>query len=205
MKRISRGALAIAGFTAVGTAIGVSLSNGADRLVDAGYDRAIAVAAIAVGATAVGESAGTVPVETAYVRRVRHDVAPSPPVQSAATEHVWLTGSLLEPGTDHVADVSASPPAIIGTTVGARFSVASGGHAQTLEVVDVRPIADDQLPGAALGNGPARESGAKYLMVSSKVVAIDGKAPAPGARLVRFVVDANPLDAPTPARFPRVL
>jgi hypothetical protein len=202
MTRISRCARAIAGVSVVGTAIAVvSLStlNGADRLVDASYDRAIAVA----------DSVSLMAAEPAYLHRVRQDRVSSPAVpsarsQAAATEHVWLTRSqhvdaVIEPA----ADASATTPAVIGTSVGARFSVASGGHSQILEVVDVRQISDDHLPSPAL---VARDPSSKSLLISCKVVAIDGKtAAASGARLVRFVVDADGHDATTPARFPRVL
>jgi hypothetical protein len=197
MKRLSIKSIrtaSLAGIGAICGAVAVMQITAADRLVDGGYDQVIAVASLTSGSS-----------PSALLRRASiPSLATSEP--TAATEHVWLThrSDFIEPLTvDAAPDVSA-----IGSTVGARFVLASAGEAitQTFEVVDVREITAEYSPADQLVNDAIQSGGlGKMLLVSCKVVA-EGRSPA-RAGLVRFVVDADPHRAGSthPLRLPRAL
>jgi hypothetical protein len=120
-KRVSTAALA--GLLGAGVVYGAAdliQATGADRVVDRGYDRAIAVATDGgAGRTDVG-----------LLRLAGHKLDAAYATPAAATEHVWLTQS-----AQHV------HPTAIGSTVGARFTLSGGGVEQSLEVVDISEIA----------------------------------------------------------------
>jgi hypothetical protein len=175
-------ATAGAGLAAVMAAVG---STGADRMIDRGYDRAIAVAA-----TSSDSRARIVPLppllRLASATAVKS--VPSHPV--AAAEDVWLTAPSAEP---LAAETNAS---VVATTVGARFTIARAGVLQTMEVVDVRPVDGDAL-GTHNAGGHS-----KLLLVSCK--AVSAEATIAGTRFVRFLIDAVPVD-PASSGSPRAL
>jgi hypothetical protein len=193
--RLAVGALS---FGAAFGALALLQITAADRLVDAGYDQAIAVASHPVDAT-VGHAAAVVP-----SRLLRLTAGPSPAFRqgesTAAPEHVWLTRPALHIEPAAVDPLAGKAP-IIATSVGARFTVAAAGSSETFEVVDVREISAERLTGeAAMVDGAA-----KLLLVSCRVLA-EGTSANP-AQLVRFLVDASTgnADPAHAVRFPRAL
>jgi hypothetical protein len=179
----------IAAPTRVGVGLGVAaaLAVGlmqvtADRLVDGNYDQAIAVAS---------SHDRAVDTQSGLLRLAAHSVIDTSVLPTAATEHAWLTRSIMpaEPvalaGPVHVEPLAVD--SAIGTSVGARFKVVSAGHSRELEVVDVREVSGDFLNGTRSANAAAN----KFLLVSCNVV---GEAAAPAgktARVMRFLVDAG--------------
>jgi hypothetical protein len=182
-------------------ALSVSLMRvtAADRLVDGGYDKVIATA------SSLQEPAGT---KLSILRLATHSVKPQPSFPTAATEHAWLTRPVLHGEAAAVEPVpfeaATAPTAgvLIGSSVGARFTIASADSVQTLEVIDVSEISAEQLNRAATSMTAA----AKMLLVSCRVVG-DAKSPASKMtadrdKVVRFIVDAGTAHA---VRLPRAL
>jgi hypothetical protein len=178
---------------AVALSVGLTQITAADRLVDGGYDQAIAVA------SSRHEPAG---VPTGVLRLATHAAKVLPTFPTAATEHAWLTRPVLQGEPVQLVPVTApAVSSVIGSSVGARFTVANADSIQTLEVVDVSEISAEQLNrNATPSNMPA-----KLLLVSCKIV---GDVKSPGskatdrAEVVRFIVDA---DLTHPVRLPRAL
>jgi hypothetical protein len=176
---------------AVSLAAGLMKVTAADRLVDGGYDQAIAVA-----------SAQYEPVVTLIggLRLATHSSVNGPMLPTAATEHAWLTRPVLQGEALHLDPVAGSAiGSVIGSSVGARFAIASVDSVQTLEVIDISEISPDQIRGATLTDIPG-----KLLLVSCKIV---NETKSPGAKadrteVVRFIVDG---DITHPVRLPRGL
>ncbi len=171
-------------------AVGLMQVTAADRLVDGGYDQAIAVA------SARQDPAGTL---TGGLRLATHSsVKVQPSAPTAATEHAWLTRPVLQGEPVQLEPVTARAiSSVIGSTVGARFTVASADSVQTLEVIDVIEISLEQL-----SRSTTADRQGKLLLVSCKIV---GEAKAPDSKaneVVRFIVDA---DLTHPVRLPRAL
>jgi hypothetical protein len=169
----------------------------ADRFVDGNYDQAIAVA------SSLDRASDT---QSGLLRLATHSVKVVPMLPTAATEHAWLTRPVMLGEPAHVEPVVKEPvvkvmsPAI-GSTLGARFTIASADNIQTLEVIDVSEISAEQL-NSGVSSTTAR---GKMLLVSCKIVGeakSPGSKPSDGADVVRFIVDAG---AAHPVRLPRAL
>jgi hypothetical protein len=180
-----------AGFAAVAAVVAAVGSTGADRMIDRGYDHAIAVAATP------GDTRARIAPSSPLLRLTSATVVkfgPSHPV--AAAEHVWLTAPAAEPLPTAESLPAEAKASVVATTIGARFTIAHAGVLQTMEVVDVRPVDGD-----ALGTQDA-VGHSKLLLVSCK--AVSAEATTAGTRLVRFLIDALPVD-PASGRSPRAL
>jgi hypothetical protein len=204
---------AAAASLAIVAVVGLVQGTAADRLVDSGYDKAIAISVAHDAATTsigahVGTSAGGL---------LRLAVQPVPPVVSAptaATEHAWLTrvdasvpasgaapaGGLLPVVPDHLVPRRGIGDAIKrdGATVGARLTLSNMGDTQILEVVNVTEISAD-LISPLLQSADARP---RLIMVSCRVVESTKSAVEPSIagqplKLVRFIIEA---DAAQPVR-----
>jgi hypothetical protein len=204
---------AAAASLAIVAMVGLVQGTAADRLVDSGYDKAIAISVAHKAATTsigahVSTSAGVL---------LRLAVQPVPPVVSAptaATEHAWLTrvdasvtasgvapaDGLVPVAPDHlvpgrgIGDASKRD----GATVGARFTLSNMGHTQILEVINVTDISAD-LISPLLQSADART---KLVMVACRVVESTKSAVEPSIagqlpKLVRFIIEA---DAAQPVR-----
>jgi hypothetical protein len=189
---------------AVALSVGLIRITAADRLIDGGYDQAIARAS-ARDELATGTHPGA-------LRLANHTVKVLATIPTAATEHAWLTRPMM-PVEALQAETAAAEPvvapaaisAVIGASVGARFTVANADSIQTLEVFDVSEISSDQLNrNAALTDVPG-----KMLLVSCRIV---GEVKSPVSKtndradvvrdVVRFIVDA---ELTHPVRLPRAL
>jgi hypothetical protein len=179
---------------AVALSVGLMRVTAADRLVDGGYDQVIAL-------TSSQREPATV-MSGGVLRLATHPVRAAPSVPTAATEHAWLTRPTMqaEPGVVEPA-LAPAMGAVIGTSVGARFTVASADSVQTLEVVDVSDIPAEQLN----RSGTAMSASTKMLLVSCRIVD-EGKVPtsqpAVSADVIRFIVSAGPS---LPVGLPRAL
>jgi hypothetical protein len=167
--------------------LGLMQVTAADRLVDGGYDQAIAVASSRheAGASVSG------------LRLASYPTVGLPSLPTAATEHAWLTRPLLQ--GDPVQPVLH---AVIGSSIGARFTVAIADSTQTLEVIDISEISAVQLN----RNVTSTDAPGKLLLVSCKIV---GDVKSPGSKMandraevVRFLIDA---DLTHPIRLPPAL
>jgi hypothetical protein len=176
---------------AVAFSVGLMQVTAADRLVDGGYDQAIAVA------SSRHEPAGPAP---GVLRLAAHSVKVLPTVPTAATEHAWLTRPVLQGEPVQLEPVTApAVSSVIGSSIGARFTVASADSIQTLEVVEVTEILAEQL------NRTSSYMPAKLLLVSCKIVGdvkSSGSKATDRSEVVRFIVDA---DLTHPVRLPRAL
>jgi hypothetical protein len=172
----------------------------ADRLVDGSYDQAIASANLPMEPAAGLPGPISLAAHSETVSQTRSIAAPI-----AATEHAWLTRPVMQ-GEPVPAEAVVAPLAspivssVIGTSVGARFTVAHADKIQSLEVIDVKEILLEPHQGAATSGAAG-----KMLLVSCKIIG-EVKSPASDAtdraRVVRFIVDADPT---RPVRLPRAL
>jgi hypothetical protein len=164
----------------------------ADRFVDGNYDQAIAVA------SSLDRASDT---QSGLLRLATHSVKVVPVLPTAATEHAWLTRPVMHGEAAHVEPVVKVMSPAIGSTLGARFTIASADNIQTLEVIDVSEISAEQL-NSGVSSTTAR---GKMLLVSCKIVGeakSPGSKPSDGADVVRFIVDAG---AAHSVRLPRAL
>jgi hypothetical protein len=208
------------GFGVICGALALVQGTAADRLVDGSYDSAIAIAA---ASTPVAASTVNTPHVTRDLLRLSALTAPAlttpahaimavgkPPVVGpmAATEHAWLTA--LPGAIEAKVAVTSSTPAMASlflTSVGSRFEIVQAGGSQTLEVVEVRPLAVE-FSRTTPTIGPTitmpGEAPNKQLLVTCKVVAAGAVDVSVGQQL-RFVVDVADLAPASQPTSPRAL
>jgi hypothetical protein len=171
----NRGFAAVCG--AVALSAGIFQMTAADRLVDSTYDQAIAVA------SSMNEST---PPTNGLLRLASQSTNVRPGLPTAASEHAWLTRTVVPLEVAPVDQAVVGP--VLGSTVGARFTVAHAGGSQTFEVTEISQILTDQVGRVTAASPEA----AKTLLVTCRMVN-DVKSGISGtAQVVRFIIDGDP-------------